>query len=209
MDVVETEIPTFQHEPIWLGYPIRLLILEASRDSDSVIQCSLFSTFLNESTGKYEALSYVWGSTRTNDIIFCNCKPLYVNRNCYLALKYLRKKRRRRYLWIDNICIDQSCWTERGCQVELMESIYENARKLIIWLGEEEPGTRRAFRRRRNSCLLENVSEVFHVPKVVQKAVEITCRYPTAGARTKEALHATVANGEQMTETNAWCFAGS
>lgn len=161
-------IPPFKHDPLMPGENIRVLFLEPSRDSDSAIQCILLDKPLSECHGIYEALSYVWGSTDMNCKIYCNEQPLYVNMSCYMALKNLRNKKKYRMLWIDNICIDQSSNEERGHQVELMGSIYRNARTVIVWLGEEEPETKRAFRRRRYGHILWNISRKFHVPYSLQ-----------------------------------------
>lgn len=136
-----------------------MLKLAPSWNPDAPIACKLFNTPLEDYEGKYEALSYVWGSVDTDSEIECNEKTLRINRNCFLALKHLRRKIFRRVLWIDNICIDQTSIEERGHQVELMDIIYTVCRRVIIWLGVEEPGTRRAFRRVRNQWLLNTIED--------------------------------------------------
>ncbi|KAH6615385.1 heterokaryon incompatibility protein-domain-containing protein [Boeremia exigua] len=40
-------------------------------------------------------------------------------------------------LWIDAICIDQSCIVERGHQVQRMGTIYSNAQEVFVWLGSQ------------------------------------------------------------------------
>ncbi|KAH7411740.1 heterokaryon incompatibility protein-domain-containing protein [Phaeosphaeria sp. MPI-PUGE-AT-0046c] len=40
-----------------------------------------------------------------------------------------------KYIWIDQLCIDQSNPTERNHQVRLMSLIYRYAKTVIIWLG--------------------------------------------------------------------------
>ncbi|KAF4632852.1 hypothetical protein G7Y89_g5278 [Cudoniella acicularis] len=42
------------------------------------------------------------------------------------------------YIWIDQICINQSDLNERSAQVQLMGQIYTQAQKTIIWLGGED-----------------------------------------------------------------------
>ncbi|PVH70086.1 HET-domain-containing protein, partial [Cadophora sp. DSE1049] len=137
----------FKHNPLAPGRNIRLLALEPSGDINSEIRCRLIEPSLDEARGAYEALSYVWGSQIFDHKIICNDKPFYITTNCFLALRYLRKKANVRSLWIDAICIDQSSNDERGHQVELMGEIYKFADNVIIWLGEPQPGTRRAFQR--------------------------------------------------------------
>jgi hypothetical protein len=60
-----------------------------------------------------------------------------VTANCIAAMRRLRHKKKRRILWIDAICIDQSSMDERNQQVELMGDVYSKARRVILWLGEE------------------------------------------------------------------------
>ena len=56
------------------------------------------------------------------------------------ALQHLRFQDQERRLWVDALCIDQSAISERNSQVSHMRTIYQNARKVIIWLGEEFKG---------------------------------------------------------------------
>lgn len=39
------------------------------------------------------------------------------------------------YLWVDQICIDQTNTQERNAQVRIMEHIYRNAGQVLAWLG--------------------------------------------------------------------------
>ncbi|EJT75999.1 hypothetical protein GGTG_05924 [Gaeumannomyces tritici R3-111a-1] len=61
-----------------------------------------------------------------------------VTPNLYKALQCLRHQDTDRILWIDAICIDQGNHIERGHQVGQMRLIYQNADRVLIWLG---PGT--------------------------------------------------------------------
>ncbi|KAK0622634.1 heterokaryon incompatibility protein-domain-containing protein [Immersiella caudata] len=47
---------------------------------------------------------------------------------------------RKRPLWIDAFCINQSDPKERQHQVLLMDKIYSRAQSVLVWLGETEPG---------------------------------------------------------------------
>jgi hypothetical protein len=40
-------------------------------------------------------------------------------------------------LWVDALCINQDDIPERSEQVNKMGSIYTNARRVVLWLGEE------------------------------------------------------------------------
>ncbi|KAH8788003.1 heterokaryon incompatibility [Diaporthe sp. PMI_573] len=50
-------------------------------------------------------------------------------------MRHLRYPQQPRTLWIDAVCIDQSSLEERGEQVTRMSSIYQNASRVIVWLG--------------------------------------------------------------------------
>jgi hypothetical protein len=41
-------------------------------------------------------------------------------------------------IWIDQICIDQNNLEERSNQVQIMGSIFQKAKQVVVWLGEEE-----------------------------------------------------------------------
>jgi Heterokaryon incompatibility protein (HET) len=147
----------FKPNPLAPGRNIRMLALEPSRDFNSDIRCRLIERSLDEAQGGYEALSYVWGSQIYDAKITCNDRSFDVTTNCLLALRYLRKRAKVRFLWVDAICIDQSSNAERGHQVELMGEIYKFANNVIIWLGEQQPGTKRAFQHAQNFYRLTRV----------------------------------------------------
>ena len=105
--------------------------------SSDPIRCDVFDMPLHEIRGgvTYEALSYVWGSNETNEIIEIGGKSKGITRNLYDALHHLRHNDEDRILWVDAICIDQSNDMERNHQVKHMGDIYKEADKVIIWLG--------------------------------------------------------------------------
>lgn len=72
------------------------------------IKCEIFETYLHQVEGvPYEALSYVWGATKSADVICLDGCPFEVTENLYEALTHLRRPDEDRILWIDAICIDQ------------------------------------------------------------------------------------------------------
>lgn len=62
---------------------------------------------------------------------------LAIGMNLYIALKRLRQQDDIRILWIDAICIDQDDEAEKSKEVGKMGEIYRNARRVVVWLGEE------------------------------------------------------------------------
>ncbi|KAJ4293099.1 hypothetical protein N0V90_008381 [Kalmusia sp. IMI 367209] len=61
-----------------------------------------------------------------------------VTKNLLMALKQLRDERQNRTLWVDAICIDQVNIEERGQQVSLMKDIFQQSKRTVVWLGEED-----------------------------------------------------------------------
>jgi hypothetical protein len=128
----------FQYSPLPGVSDIRLVILEPGMDDDPV-KCRLINVSLGENP-VYEALSYTWGDASISGLtIFLDGKPFIVGANLGEALLNLRhkdaKNEKERTLWIDAICINQRSIPERNEQVQRMKSIYSNAIKVLIWLG--------------------------------------------------------------------------
>jgi len=107
---------------------------------------------------KFEALSYVWGSTAKPDTVFVvsptnqgtrnhltHPMAIAIGRNLCLALRHLRYAERARLLWVDAICINQTDLDERKEQVRRMRHIYPYAPRVIIWLGPERDNSQVAM----------------------------------------------------------------
>lgn len=83
----------------------------------------------------YEAVSYVWGRTTDRVVILCHGKKLKITRNLFEALKRFRRRRKTRILWADAVCINQSDLGEREHQVQSMGKVFEQAERVLVWLG--------------------------------------------------------------------------
>ncbi|KAJ5420976.1 Heterokaryon incompatibility [Penicillium sp. CMV-2018d] len=119
--------------------PLRLVeLLPGTRQED--ITCRMYETSLDECTGSYEALSYVWGSDSEKTPIQINGRTLEIGLNLRLALFNLRELDKPRTLWVDAICIRQDCISERNQQVAVMDEIYRRARRTVVWLRDEVKG---------------------------------------------------------------------
>ena len=94
---------------------------------------------------RYTALSYVWGSEDATEEIVVNDIPLRIRRNLYNALCRIWTHEPGIAVWADAICINQKNLSEKADQVQLMNSIYQDADYVSVWLGEEEYGTRQAW----------------------------------------------------------------
>ncbi|KAI0148500.1 heterokaryon incompatibility protein-domain-containing protein [Xylariaceae sp. FL1272] len=129
-------------EPIDTERPrIRLLTIQPG---SGALHCTMkFAE--RDSKPEYEALSYCWGSPSKSKQITVNDAVFRVTDNLYAALSRLRKETEPYVLWIDAICIDQDSLLEKNTFVPMMKTIYEEARRVVIWLGEHDRRTKTAF----------------------------------------------------------------
>ncbi|KAF4438881.1 HET-domain-containing protein [Fusarium austroafricanum] len=122
---------------------MRLLILEPG-DKDDDIVCGLCICRPTDVLS-YQALSYTWGDPTKIENIRCNGQNIKVASNLHQALLRLRHSRHARILWIDALCINQDDTEERGQQVKTMREIYSRARQVLVWLGQGDEISRKAF----------------------------------------------------------------
>jgi hypothetical protein len=102
-----------------------------------VIRCDIFPVSLEDAKKKYafQAISYTWGSGTQMKVISLNNRRFEVTTNAYDVLKGRSSFYESPVIWIDNICINQRDERDKNSQVSLMRDIYENAFKVLIWLG--------------------------------------------------------------------------
>ena len=129
----------FQYEPL-ASNSIRLLkpLRKTSTDlSFEVVHMCL------SSNPQYAALSYTWGAPGNTDYVFLGGHPFPIRKNLYDALRQIQESKWvESYLWVDAICInqgtDQGALRERSVQITIMKQIYEQAEKVLVWLGKPE-----------------------------------------------------------------------
>ncbi|EPE34384.1 hypothetical protein GLAREA_10078 [Glarea lozoyensis ATCC 20868] len=102
------------------------------------IRCSIDIHGLKNSLS-FEALSYVWGDENDKRPIEVCGNQKFITPNLGTALEYVRDKSQERYLWIDDLCINQNDDHERSAQVAMMGRIYKTARRGISWIGLADP----------------------------------------------------------------------
>jgi hypothetical protein len=131
----------YQHSPLTKGPDsIRLLRLLPSEIDEAEIQVDLLEYSLQgsrRSGHSYEALSYVWGGLDTTQSILVGDEHLDITPSFHAALLRLRDPTFPRILWIDAVCINQNDHEEKARQIQSMARIYNNAKRTIVWLGEE------------------------------------------------------------------------
>ena len=136
-------MPNPIYEPLEPGY-IRLVTINKRRQ-DALV-CTM-QTFRLKRKPVYHALSYVWGDETVRKPILLNGSTFDVTINLESALLRLRgSKVFVSKVWIDAICINQSDREERGHQVQLMKTIYQQALSVLVWLGRDhEPEDERLW----------------------------------------------------------------
>lgn len=101
--------PIYKYNRIDLATDAIRLVRLLKGDNDQPVECEIFETYLHQAEGvPYEALSYVWGTRHSEEIISVDGCLFEVTENLNQALVYLRRPDEDRVLWIDAICIDQS-----------------------------------------------------------------------------------------------------
>ncbi|KAJ9318617.1 hypothetical protein DTO271D3_1279 [Paecilomyces variotii] len=101
---------------------------------------------------RYEALSYTWSddsgdSDRSCPVFLGEYWDItYVTHNCEQALRAIRDHQVDRLIWIDSLCINQTCLDEKSHQVGLIREIFSKASKVIAYLGGESPESSTALR---------------------------------------------------------------
>ena len=96
----------------------------------------------------YIAISYEWGSNQVvSRINGPNGGQIDLTESAYDIIEYVIKKRRRRdWVWMDSVCIDQKNQAEKRRQFALMGKIYSSASQVFACIGPELYGGDEALR---------------------------------------------------------------
>ena len=113
----------------------RLLEILPASSLDDLVECRLHPAQIERAANTYAALSYQWGAPGRGLVISLDGQEFRIQRNLWLFLRQLRRYGHL-FLWVDAICINQNDISERGQQVQLMNRIYPNAARVLVWLGE-------------------------------------------------------------------------
>ena len=114
-----------------------------SEGEDRSIRASMHTVPLNVCPA-YDALSYCWGSRVSAKKIAIDGHPHPITENLHEALTVLLS-RQVQYLWVDALCINQDDPDEKGAQVQRMATIFQEAQKVIAWLGPARDSTKWTF----------------------------------------------------------------
>lgn len=128
---------------------IRLLRLHPGAD-DEQISCSLHIIDNHLTSTPYLALSYCWGDNKDLVELPVDKKKLLITKSLYAALHRLRQNQHLfhashqdqiSFIWADAICIDQDNISERNQQVSIMNTIFQQAAQVAIWIGPGDDRT--------------------------------------------------------------------
>jgi len=172
---------------------IRLIKLQYEPRLASCICCNMTVHDLKPDL-KYTALSYMWGEESCNKISI-NGDDFYIYDNLFdfLTLRSTNAEIcRNTYLWVDQICIDQSNIDESNHQVNLMSKIYQVATSTIVWLGLPGKGnamggnvaSKVTSAIRELVCTSQSLTRIaipvedFIAPAELNSAADVLCRHP-------------------------------
>ncbi|KAH6866490.1 heterokaryon incompatibility protein-domain-containing protein, partial [Alternaria rosae] len=184
---------------------IRLIKLHLRNTNRPEFDMSVFEL---SNAPPFTTLSYMWGPPSPRFDITISGKPLGIRENLFRFFEtYVRNTENDflweytgpLYLWIDQICIDQSSVSERNHQVGMMASIYSECSKTIIWLGiiPNNPDAPRMIKKMESSSVPEEsvIQAVASIIRhdyftrlwIVQEVIlskwkRVLCSHPSAGA---------------------------
>ncbi|KAJ4415948.1 hypothetical protein N0V82_007070 [Gnomoniopsis sp. IMI 355080] len=126
----------YKYKPLEDAYTNLRILAVAPGNADDALQGSLQEQRLR--TGQiYKALSYVWGPPKFTESIYVDGRKLKITPNLASALRYFRSPSKWLWIWVDQVCINQTDPAERSKQVRTMHNIYKNAEEVLAWLGPD------------------------------------------------------------------------
>lgn len=149
----------YKYTPLSIARSTRVIEVLPARVTSAAVVIQIHEIQLDHLDIPYEAVSYTWDGQIPDEPIECHRKRLYVTKNANDILRRLRRPRRARFIWIDAICIDQTCDQDKYSQIVLMADIYRKATQVVVWLGDVAPAlTKRhqAIQHRRESSSFLN-----------------------------------------------------
>lgn len=143
-DLAFEKLAPFQYRTVADGELFRLAVVLPGTGS-APIECQLHWESAKKPRRDYRCLSYCWETIEREADIICDGFRFPVTKNLLYALRNLRKPTSNLLIWIDQICINQEDDQERGHQVSIMKNIFNQAKEVIVWLGEEDDKARKLF----------------------------------------------------------------
>jgi hypothetical protein len=156
----------YEYQPLHHLDSIRILELLPGI-AGTTLECKLHEVRKNDQP-RFEALSYTWGAAIFPERLLVTETTLcliHIAENLFQALQALRLPQSSRKLWIDAVCINQQDTSEKGHQVKQMRDIYQDAERVIVWLGRKDcvAGAEELLRIGRD-CKLYGFEKIFPFP---------------------------------------------
>lgn len=120
-----------------------LRLLDSNSDC---LQCELNTFSLaDDDLPPWKALSYRWGDEEPEFVVHLNDEAIPIRKNLHTIITQMVAEKRRDWIFIDALCIDQGNEAEKPGQVQLMGEIYRRAEGVVAWIiyepfDDEEDG---------------------------------------------------------------------
>ncbi|KAJ4392292.1 hypothetical protein N0V93_005917 [Gnomoniopsis smithogilvyi] len=157
----------YVYEPLTSDDSIRVISLHPAATRQAALRCSIVhyercvELSRADNSRHYSAVSYAWGEPNFTEILTVspaidesmkgnsvNAESgdtyLRITPNVDALLRAFRKAHKPVYLWVDAICLNQDDDAEKTHQVPLMGEIYAMAKKVLVWLGNDDSDSRGA-----------------------------------------------------------------
>lgn len=156
-------VPEYRYEPLIAADAVRVLVVHPAERLDDPLHCAIVQythSADNYCNGRqYSAVSYTWGFDLFSHQLLIvgplvsgtiaatsayHC--LKITANVDSLVRHLRRAHKPVFLWIDAVCLNQKDEEEKAQQIPKMGDIYSAAKKVHIWLGNDNiDDARRAF----------------------------------------------------------------
>jgi hypothetical protein len=134
------------------GDKIRVLDVDPRGPGESVKLAGRIRVVSLADAPEFVALSYCWDAEHagfTQEIQIESDRgtlTLPISETAYEGICDVRDHLgRMTTIWVDAICIDQSCWSEKEAQIRLMKEIYSQAEAVFIHIGTATEATDNAL----------------------------------------------------------------
>ncbi|KAF1838005.1 HET-domain-containing protein [Decorospora gaudefroyi] len=133
---------------------IRLIAIQPGLFTDALV-CGLHTkpSLLHQRQHAFDALSYSWSEEPGWKSITLNQhNDFRIGKSLFSALRRLRHRENERWVWSDQICINQANVEEKNTQVSMMGDVYGCADSVYVWLGSCGNTNRAAGEEEVESC---------------------------------------------------------
>lgn len=102
----------------------------------TLVECEMKVCSIHNA-GEYTAVSYAWGRLVARHPIIVDQQPHLVTNNQWHFLRHAKHagKHLSGWLWLDTLSIDQMNPQEKLVQVGILNTVFERAKRVVVWLG--------------------------------------------------------------------------